>query len=378
MQGVNCQPASTCQASRPAMGAEGALRIEFRHSVADIDAQDWDRLCQPHQFCRHDYMTALEASGLDCRFLYALAITPAGLAGIGIATQWSIAMPCRLSLSTTTLGTPVNTGLPLMIAPWAEPAAVSQKLVQALAAQSGKQGSRLFIGRDFPEARFLGPTRLDRLYACAHLDLAWPDFETYLAGQPKRKSLRRDIRSLGKAGYELEIRKGQRLSEEEALRLHALWLQLYKKYQSPDQIMVTKAFFLEMSRLEHAVWLLLRKDGRIDAFDMCFTLGDTLESTYCGVDFEQTGRLSVHRVMGYEIVRYALEQGLRSINFGISNEQSKVDMGCRLETCYAWFKANPSWLGFLFRPLIFKFVLENEEVTPHETQKKISAPEACQ
>ena len=193
------------------------------------------------------------------------------------------------------------------------------------------------------------------------MELPWTDFEQYLEQHPKRKSIRRDLRSLEKAGYCLDIREGQALSTDEAQRLHALWLQLYRKHHSPDQIMVTEDFFLQMSQLDHAVWLLLRKEGRIDAFDLCFVLGDHLESTYCGVDLEATSRLSIHRAMGYHIVRHAIGKGLRSINFGISNEQGKVEMGCRLQACYAWMQANPKWLGRLLRMILHRFVLKHDQ-----------------
>ncbi|MDQ9126148.1 GNAT family N-acetyltransferase [Serratia fonticola] len=190
------------------------------------------------------------------------------------------------------------------------------------------------------------------------MDFTWPSFDQYLASRSKSKSMRRDLRAIEKAGYTLETRQGVRLGDGEAQHLLQLWLQLYNKHRSPDQILVTEAFFHQMSRLEHAVWLLLRKDGIIHAFDLCFALGDTLESTYCCVDFSTTGRLAVHRVMGYEIIRYAIQQGFKTINFGISNEQSKVEAGCELRTHYAWIEAYPKWLGTMLRPLLLKAILE--------------------
>lgn len=333
------------------------IHFEIRDTIASIDRATWDLLCGPSQFCQHSYMSALEASGLDCQYLYVLAMSKGELIGAAIATIWRLSLPGRLSLRLTTMGTPVNTGLALIQAPGRD---LRYELVAALERASVKRGVRIFIGRDFPDAVYLQQVRLNKIYNCAHLSLPWADFEQYLAQLPKRKSVRRDIRVLEKAGYILEVREGKPLSADEAQRLYHLWLQLYWKHHSPDQIMVTKAFFLQMSQLDHAVWLLLRKDERIDAFDLCFVLGEQLESTYCGVDLAATSRLSVHRAMGYQIVRHAISRGLRSINFGISNEQGKVAMGCRLKPCYAWVAASPKWLS---RPLYLfmqRFVLEQD------------------
>jgi len=333
-------------------------QIEIKDSIQEIEKHVWNRLCQKGQFCSHEYLCALEASNLDCKYLYALAFLDGELVGAAFATTWRITMMQRLSLCVTTMGTPVNTGLALLVKPHANETTLRHELIVALEQASAKQRVRLFVGRDFPAQDYVETLSLTRLYDCAYLNLRWGNFDQYLDQHPKRKSIRRDIRSLEKAGYRLEIREGRVLSDEEAQRLHELWLQLYRKHQSPDQIMVNRNFFLQLSRLGHTVWLLLRRENRIDAFDLCFVLDGQLESTYCGVDIQTTGRLPVHRVMGYHIIRHAIAKGLKSINFGISNEQSKVEMGCHLKPYYAWLEANPKWLGYLLRPLLHRFVLK--------------------
>jgi len=343
-------------------------QIEIKDSIQDIEKHVWNRLCQKGQFCNHEYLHALESSNLGCKYLYALAFVDGELVGAAFATTWRITMMQRLSLRVTTMGTPVNTGLALLVKPHANETTLRHKLIVALERASAKRGIRLFIGRDFPTQGYVEKLSLTRLYDCAYLNLRWGNFEQYLNQHPKRKNVRRDIRSLETAGYRLEIREGRVLSDEEAQRLHELWLQLYRKHQSPDQIMVNRDFFLQLSKLGHAVWLLLQKENRIDAFDLCFVLDGQLESTYCGVDIQTTGRLPVHRVMGHHIIRYAIKKGLHIINFGISNEQSKVEMGCCLKPCYAWIEANPKWLGYLLRPLLRRFVLKPDNPQSHGSE----------
>lgn len=353
--------------ARQTMTESSHINIIFVDSVARVGKDAWDTLCAPHQYCRYDYMAALEASNLDCSFIYAIAQNTVRIVGIAVATLWKIPLLGKMAIRVLTTGSPVNTGSPLMLSPEADVVNISGILLRAMEKKASELGVRLFVGRDLPTADFAKLPHLERLYLCAWLELTWTDFEQYLSSRSKRKSLRREMRAIENVGYTLEIRQGHRVTREEAQRLHQLWLQLYNKHRSADQIFVTKEFFLEISVLEHAVWFLLRKDGVIHAFDLCFALGDILESTYCGVDFSLTGNLAVHRIMGYEIVRYAIEKRFSAINFGISNEQSKIDAGCKFRTQYAWIEAYPKWLGTMLRPVLLKAVLQDNNIVITDT-----------
>ncbi|QPF73202.1 GNAT family N-acetyltransferase [Roseateles sp. DAIF2] len=358
---------------RPAREAAPGLAIELHDSVAGIGPQVWQAWITPQQYFRYDYMQALEASRLDCRFVYAVAREAGEVVGLMLAAIWRVRLPLGLSLRVMSTGSPLNIGLPLMPEPAKTGEGLARALLEALRGRAGELGVRLFVGRDLPCADFGRLPGLLRLYDCAWLTLRWPDFEAYLASRPRRKSLRRDLRAVEKAGFELELREeGVGPTPEEARHLHRLWLQLYDKHRSPDQLYLSEEFFMQMAGLPHAVWLLLRNlDGEIVAFDLCFALGDTLESTYCGVDLERCARLPVHRVMGYEIVRYALRRPrLRRINFGISNVQSKQDAGCEMLPQYGWIETRPRWLGALLRPLLLRFVLADSQPSP------AAAPEA--
>lgn len=363
MHEIARRPAFDKSGRLPATPGQSGLNIQFVDSATRIGQESWDVLCTSQQYCQYNYQVALEASGLDCQFIYAVARDDSGILGIALATLWRIPIVGRMTIRVLTTGSPVNTGSPVMLAPQADAEQIAGALLRAMESKAAELGVRLFVGRDLPSDDFCGLPHLERLYACAYLDLPWIDFEQYLASRRKSKSMRRELRAVEKSGYILETRRGVRLSDQEASRLYQLWLQLYNKHRSPDQILITETFFHRMSELEHAVWLLLRKDGEIYAFDLCFALGDTLESTYCGVDFISTSRLAIHRVMGYEIIRFAIRQGFTTINFGISNEQSKVEAGCQLRTHYAWIEAYPKWLGAMLRPVLLKAILQESTVT---------------
>ncbi|AKN65491.1 GNAT family N-acetyltransferase [Herbaspirillum seropedicae] len=341
----------------PAVPLDAALDIRLHGTIAAIDAQQWERLRHPGQFCRHDYLLALEQSRIACQFLYATAWREGQLIGAAVATLWSLRLCWWAELKVGTVGTPLNTGLAMMLAGDDGNTALAGSLIAALEKASVARGARLFVARDFPAPHCCGQASLDLLYRRACLVLQQADFAAFVASHPRGKHIRREIRSLEKAGYTVEIRRASALSLSEAQRLHQLWLQLFHKHRSADQIEVSPAFFASMSRLPHALLLLLRREQQIDAFDLCFILGDELESTYCGVDLARTARLSVHRAMGYHIVRVAYEAGLRRINFGISNEQQKQEMGCQFDGLYARITASPRWLGGPLRYLLRRFVL---------------------
>lgn len=333
--------------------------ISIHTSIRCIGRDAWDSLCPEPAFFKYDYMLALESSDMPCDYLYAVEHDGSELICAAVASLWSLQVTSRQSFRVCTLGTPLNTGLAVSTRERFRRPEITLKLMRALARHANKQGVRVFIGRDFIESD-LPDEQLFKLYNCATLDIRWTSFSDFISSIRNPKSARRDIRSVTKSGYVLHVQVGQAISSSDAERLHQLWLQLYEKHRSADQIKITPQFFMGVSKLPHCVLFTLEKDDRVEAFDLCFALGDTLESTYCGVNLKDTGRLPIHRVMGYHIVRHALESGFRHVNFGISNEASKVAMGCRLEEKLAWLHVKPAWITSGVRWIIQKFIIDHE------------------
>lgn len=120
------------------------------------------------------------------------------------------------------------------------------------------------------------------------------------------------------------------------MEIHRLWCKLYEKYQDKDQIYLPAEFFGRVAALSNAMVLMAFQGGRLIGFDLLLLRGNTMESTYSGIDAEHVGSTPVHRHMGHEIIRLAIARGARSVDFGVSNEEAKARMGCELRIAHAY------------------------------------------
>ena len=331
--------------------AAHVLALETQDSITRFPAAEWDALLAPTDYFKHGYLAALEDSGLDCHFHYAVLRDGGKLVGLSFGCD----MRFKFGLLRPKIwlgGSPVNLGEPFAFAPGHDTPEARHRLQEALFAKARQDRALYFVLRDFvssgPDASgtsFAPALRLSPLplHRTALLPLEFSDFEGYLAGLKgsRRKSARRDIRAVEAAGFRLSI---ERPAAALAPRLLELWLNLYDKYRDPDQIRLTEGYFRAMAERPEAVFLLLWRGDELVAFDLCLRLGKLLSSVFSGVDPEETREQPVHRYMGYAIVRHAIASGCRRIDFGISNEAAKERMGCRLELLYGQARLVPALL----------------------------------
>lgn len=333
-------------------GIERVL-LETAHSISRFPPQEWDRLLAPTDYFTHGYLKAVESSGLECEFHYAVLRAPSlesGIVALGFGCLMRFSLPWWRP-AIWLAGTPVNLGLPFAFAPGWDCPAIHHRLQKALFSMARQARARYFLLRDLP-AVAAGQTAAElRLHAMAlHrtavLPLPYAGFEAYLTAQKasRRQTIRRDRRAVAEAGFSLTVATP---SPQLAPRLLALWMPLYLKFRDPDQIRLTEAYFRAMSTRPEAVFLLLWSGDVLAAFDLCLRHGSMLSSLYSGIDPGLCQGLPVHRFMGYAIIERALELGCRSIDFGISNEDAKQRMGCELRMLHGSGRVVSGWLHAL-------------------------------
>jgi uncharacterized protein len=320
-----------------------SVELETADSVNRFAAAEWDGLLGSDDFFRHGYLAALEASGLDCQFHYAVLRADGALRGLGFGCLMRFNLG-RWRPRVWLGGSPVNLGEPFAFAPGSDTPWARHRLQEALFAKARQAGALYFLLRDLPPpgsgkpgmeispALQLSPMPL---HSTAVLPLDFPDFESYLASleASRRKSARRDMRVVEAAGLSASTK---RLSPALAPRLLELWLNLYYKYRDPDQIRLTEGYFRALAERPEAVFLSLWQGERLVAFDLCLRQGELLSAVFSGLDPQVAGKLPVHRYMGLEIVRHAIALGCGRVDFGISNEASKVRLGCQLQLLYGY------------------------------------------
>lgn len=306
------------------------------------EAARWDSLHTTKNALSSRYLHAIERAKLNCSFRYFLAEQNNQIVGatLGYFTHFPLFGPFHVL--TFIGGSPVDLGFPFYFQQHAPKKEIFSLLVQAMIDESRKSHARYIALRDFwtPESIDAYGQVLKQysfrqvpLFDDAFLPIVWHSFEEYLSAlrAEYRKTIRRESRRVAAAGYRLEIIHGS-VGEPLFIDMERLWRYLYDKYRDRDQLILPRGYFREVTALPESTALLLFREQRLVAFDLLLEKGELLDSTYCGIDYSLTGKDPVHRYLGYEIVRYAIEHQFKVVDFGISNEQNKLRVGCSLRS----------------------------------------------
>ncbi|WP_188317066.1 GNAT family N-acetyltransferase [Solihabitans fulvus] len=328
-----------------AVGAGVSIQVSAHLAVSD---EDWSGLRFPEQPGGVDYLRAIAETVKDSEFHYFLAWRDGRLIGAayGFLFRYPVIGPLRVPLFVG--GSPVNVGSPFyFVSPEAAVDALPG-LLEAMAATASRLRAALLVVRDLwePDEHAVGGPELLRrgfrrvpMYVDALLPLTWTDFDGYLASLPsaRRKDMRRDARRFTRDGYRVEVASTP-LGRTTVATMHALWRALYEKYRDRDQVWLTEDYFDRVSALPQSTVLLALRDDELIGFDLLLRRGEVLESVYSGVDQGRVGGTPVHRHLGHEIIRLAIERGLGAVDFGISNEDAKARMGCELRVARAYVR----------------------------------------
>ncbi|WP_031466399.1 GNAT family N-acetyltransferase [Sciscionella sediminilitoris] len=314
----------------------------------DIPEADWAGLWFPER--PHDlaYLRAIADAGIGCVFRYFLARRDGRVIGAahGFLMRYPVAGP--LSIPVFAGGTPVNVGSPFYFSSPGVVDDVLPLLLDAMAAEAAALRAKLLVVRDLWETQvwrtcgrelFSGGYRRTPMYLDALLPVRWPDYAGYLEWLPadRRKTVRRDTRRFERAGFRVETVTTQP-ADPTVAAMHRLWRKLFEKYRDRDQVWLPEDYFRRVSALPQSTVLLALHGAEVVGFDLLVRRGAVLESLYSGVDRERIGNTPVHRHLGGRIVRLAIEHGLEAVDFGISNEEAKVKLGCELRLGWAYVR----------------------------------------
>jgi hypothetical protein len=180
------------------------------------------------------------------------------------------------------------------------------------------------------------------------LDVRWHSFAGYLAdlrSYYRNRFTKALKRSSGLRIYKLE--DNSRFGED----LYALYLQVLQRADYTIETLNLEFFrgdFFDIFVMEDA-------SGRPVAFYQLLANGDELIFEFTGFDAELALRHDAYTRMLLEIIRHAIENGFKRIDFGQTAEEAKLRAGCRYEYIYVLAShSNPVWhLALkLFAPLL--------------------------
>ena len=215
-------------------------------------------------------------------------------------------------------------------------------LQQALALLASHLGVGIILLKDLPAAyrpalaELTGGgtyTQLPGLPAvCLPLDFA--SFDDYLQnrlGKATRKSLRRKFREVDALAEPIRLEVKTRVTREESLVLHALYERVARGGDVHFEVFSSEYFRLLGERIPGRVrYFIWRWKERVVAFSFCTVCGGTIFDHDLGMDEEFALPLHLYHVTFRDIVRWALDQGLRHYQSSPFNYQPKLHLRMQL------------------------------------------------
>jgi predicted N-acyltransferase len=241
-----------------------------------------------------------------------------------------------------------------------ERAAAMGALVEGLADHAAETGVRVLVVKDLRDADRVwaepvleerGLSRVPSL-PVAKLDLPFDNLDGYLASlSPKMRS---DLRRKQRQSHELstEFRDDIRGLEDE---IEALYRQTRERRKASYDLFdeLPQGYFREVvSGLGgRAKVLLIWLGSKLVGFNLFIVERDRVVGKHMGMRYPEARDLNVYFVNWLAMVRWCIEQGIRSIQVGQSSYVLKARLGCTLERSWIYARHTGLVRGPLFRML---------------------------
>src|SRR5205085_8484243 len=246
---------------------------------------------------------------------------------------------------------------------------IAEALGSILRDYARRNKASLVVFKDFPASYRDALTVLSKSnYArvpsmpMTRLALSFQNFEEYLGtlGYISRKSLRRKFRKTeGAAKIDMQVVKDVATIIDE---IFPLYLQVHEKSKMKFENL-SKEFFVGIAnempeRTRFFVW---RIEGKIVAFSLCLICGDTIYDECLGLDYAVALDLHLYFYTMRDVIRWAIEQKLRSYVSGPLNYDPKLHLGHELGPLDLYVRHTRAWLN-----PIFSVALKFLEPTRHD------------
>lgn len=168
------------------------------------------------------------------------------------------------------------------------------------------------------------------------LELADTSWEGYLAGLSKRRryQTRKELRNYQAAGYSTVVRTGPDAFSEELVALQVAHRAKYGLPGGEDR--VRRELYAVRDELgESCVVFTAERDGQIGSFTLYLRTRDALFARTGGTLPDAKG--CYFAVDYHETARWAVENGIRRVHYGMAAYEAKVTRGCELRPRWGWF-----------------------------------------
>lgn len=172
------------------------------------------------------------------------------------------------------------------------------------------------------------------------LELQWDSFEEYILSfsSRRRSAIRREMRRFVSSGLLCDVTRGGEAMTDDLAVLQA---NVRQKYGLPANQSKIAGFndalrqVLGDSIVIFRVW----RGEQLLAFSQFFVFGGALYNRSMGLNYELIGpEYTYFNVLYYYPIRWAIENGMTRIYYGVGSYEAKVSRGCALERRVGYFR----------------------------------------
>jgi uncharacterized protein len=219
-------------------------------------------------------------------------------------------------------------------------AALPELLLQAADELGCRSVALLYIGEpdaeDVDESASRAGYASTLLGAEGVLELSDTSWEGYLAGLSKRRryQARKELRNYAAAGFRTVVRTGPDAFSEDLVALQVAHRAKYGLPGGEDRVRRDlNAVRDELG--DSCVVFSAERDGQMSSFTLYLRTRDALFARTGGTLPDAKG--CYFAVDYHETARWALENGIRRVHYGMAAYEAKVTRGCELRPRWGWF-----------------------------------------
>lgn len=355
------------------------LDVQIYDSIEQVDKNLWDSIVSPnHLINSYEYLKAVEKSEVNnFTYRYLLFFKDGELAAhisTGILTFYidnmtgsfikNIAETIRkvfkgfFRITVIESGPSTGLGPSLVIHDRGLTRIILERLDRELKKIAKEQKTSIIAIRDFyihqkkevAHLQKLGYKTFNNL-PNTFIKMVYTSFDDYLASftSKRRREIKKRIDYFEKMGGTIE--KITDFSGLAAL-LESLWQNTFNRATEYQREVLNTAYFEAMSdHLEEKSYILLAKvKDKPVGFTMFLDSGDTLISTYCGLDYDYTRDYYTYFMLFYESIKNAIDMKKNWIELGVTNYNPKMEAGALPEPLSVYVKSlNPIVNSFFAR-----------------------------
>lgn len=135
--------------------------------------------------------------------------------------------------------------------------------------------------------------------------------------------------------------------------------------------MVIEVLPIEFFRGKYFKIFVLKNETKVVGFYQLIENGTELIFEFVGVDYNYNEVYDTYHRMLLEIMRYGIDNGFKTIDYGQTADETKLKLGCKYEMLYAYLNHSNIFINFIykllvrfitFKPLEEKFNVFKEEI----------------